>query len=59
MFWHLLDQVIMRKGLIDYFEFDRLNIISEINGDSMLKEDGSINGDRFSDHLPLTFSMNI
>lgn len=26
---------------------------------SMLKEDGSINGDRFSDHLPLTFSMNI
>ena len=59
MFWHLLDQVIMRKGLIDYFEFDRLNIISEINGDSMLKEDGSINGDRFSDHLPLTFSVNI
>ena len=59
MFWHLLDQVIIRKGLIDCFEFERLNIISEIKGNSMLKNDGSINRDIFSDHLPITFSMNI
>ena len=38
LFWHLLDQVLIRKGLIDYFEDSQLDIITTIDGNSLLTE---------------------
>lgn len=58
-FWNILDQVLLRKGLINYFDNDKLNIITKINGENLLKENGSINSEKFSDHLPITFCLNI
>lgn len=59
LFWHLLDQVLIRKGLIDRFEDSQLDIITTINGNSLLKRDGTINKEDYSDHLPLKFCINI
>ena len=59
MFWHIFDQLLLRKGLISYLNADKLNIVTRINGHCFLKEDGSINANVFSDHLPITFSLNI
>ncbi|RGK51900.1 hypothetical protein DW653_15980 [Phocaeicola plebeius] len=59
LFWHLLDQVLIRKGLIDYFEDSQLDIITTIDGNSLLNRNGSINNKDYSDHLPLKFRINI
>ena len=60
LFWHILDQVLIRKGLIDYLDYDKLNIITEINGVKLLNErTGRINSKDFSDHLPISFCLNI
>lgn len=60
LFWHILDQVLIRKGLIDYLDTDKLNIITEINGMTLLnKKNGKINSKDFSDHLPIAFCLNI
>jgi len=59
-FWHILDQVLIRKGLIDFLDSDKLNIITEINGEKLLNEKtGRINSKVFSDHLPVSFCLNI
>lgn len=51
--WHMLDQVIIRPSLINRFQFDKLEILSHINGVS-LKKGRKIT---LSDHLPLIFSI--
>lgn len=59
LFWHILDQVIIRKGLIDFLDSEKLNIITEINGVKLLNDTGRINSSDFSDHLPISFCLNI
>lgn len=58
-FWHLLDQVIIRPSLIEYFDDEQLRIITEVGNISLLKGDGTINDKDYSDHLPLKFCVNI
>jgi hypothetical protein len=57
--WNLFDQVIMRPGLIDYFDDGYLDIVTEIKGTSLLTEAGLIDARHFSDHLPIKFCFNL
>lgn len=57
--WNLFDQVLIRPQLIKAFRTDELDIITDINGNSLLTANGTINKNRFSDHLPLKFGLNI
>lgn len=60
LFWHLLDQVIIRPKLIEYFNDDGWEIITQIDGDnSLLNNNGKIDQTKYSDHLPLKFCVNI
>lgn len=55
-FWHMLDQVIISKGLFNRFLFDELKIITETSYGPLINEKGrplSI----ISDHLPLIFEI--
>lgn len=56
-FWNMFDQVLLRPNLLDFFEQDNLHIISEIDGQSLMKN-GKIDGRNFSDHLPIIISLD-
>jgi hypothetical protein len=57
--WHLFDQVIMRPEIIPIFEDNKLDIITEINDTNLLNKNGIIDKTKFSDHLPIKFTLNI
>jgi len=58
-YWHVFDQVLIRPDLIDYFEFDSLKIITEVNGFSLLTDQGKPDRHKGSDHLPIILSLNL
>lgn len=60
-FWNMYDQVMIRPELIPYFDETKLDIISTINGKSLLK---TISGytrinKEISDHLPIKFQIKL
>ncbi len=57
--WNLFDQVLIRPELIDYFDDDFLDIITNINSISLLNSSNIIDDIKFSDHLPIKFSVHI
>jgi len=58
-YWHMFDQVLIRPDLLDFFPIKSLKIITEINGISFLSGFGKPNKSKFSDHLPIIFSINL
>lgn len=59
-YWNLYDQILIRPDLLKYFDEDKLEIITEINGTSLtkrVKETTRIE-DSISDHLPVRFKLN-
>jgi len=62
-FWYVFDQVLLRPSLLDSFEHDNVEVISEIvPGDkstSLLSESGIPNTDVGSDHLPLVVGLTL
>lgn len=58
-FWNILDQVIIRPGVIDNFNFESLEIIDTLGETSLLDSNGYPNKIKYSDHLPIKFSINI
>lgn len=59
LFWHLFDQVIVRPQLMEYFNDNGLEIITQINKNQLLTSNGRIDKKKYSDHLPLKFCVNI
>lgn len=60
LFWHLLDQVVIRPKLMEYFDDDGLEIITQIDeNELLLNQNGKIDQTKYSDHLPLKFCINI
>lgn len=54
--WHFLDQVVIRPSLIEYFNFDSLNLIKgTVNFNYLNKNLTPV----LSDHLPLTCQLDI
>ena len=55
--WSMLDQVVFTKETEELFNYDSLEILTEVSGFDFLKNDGSIS-EECSDHLPIKFSLN-
>lgn len=56
-FWNIFDQVLLRPGLIEYFNEDDLQIITTFGEDlNLLKKSGLINKE-ISDHLPISCTI--
>ncbi len=58
-YWNMFDQILIRPDLLDFFQIDRVKIITEINGISLLLDSGRPSKKRGSDHLPILFSLNL
>ncbi len=55
--WSMLDQVLVRPGLIDLFH--DLTILTHDGEHSLVDVDGTPDAKRFSDHLPLLFRVGV
>jgi hypothetical protein len=58
LFWHMLDQVVIRPEESDCFPEDQLNIISSVGTVTPLAPDGTPDASVGSDHLPIVFRWN-
>ena len=55
-FWHTFDQVIIRPEMIDYFDFEQLDIITTIEG-QLLFDSAFHPQKQISDHFPIVFEI--
>ena len=58
-YWHVFDQVLLRPDLIPNMGNEVPTIITELGGESLLRASGRPNASRFSDHLPISLSLDI
>ncbi|TGK51139.1 hypothetical protein EHQ16_19345 [Leptospira kanakyensis] len=58
-FWNIYDQVLIRPDLIQNFSLDSLKIIDTIQSKPIVTKSGIPNKNKFSDHLPIYFELNI
>lgn len=58
-YWHMFDQILLRPELLYAFQNDNLQIITEIDGISLLNEFGRPNQAISSDHLPVFLKLNL
>jgi hypothetical protein len=58
-FWNMYDQVLIRPELITRFSNDDLKIIYTDGNTSFLKPSGEPDEKNFSDHLPITFKLDL
>ena len=57
--WNVFDQVLLRPSLIDNFEKENLKFIDSDGDKTLLKANGTPDGKKYSDHLPLIFTLNL
>lgn len=57
--WNIFDQVLLRPGLLDRFLNKNLKILTTDGAVSFIWEDGTPNGDVYSDHLPIWFQLDL
>jgi hypothetical protein len=58
--WNIFDQVLLRPSLIPFFEKPSLKIISQLRtGESLLDAKQIPDSNKYSDHLPIIFTLNI
>lgn len=58
-YWHMLDQVVIRPSLVKMFDFSALRIVTNINGKELRTKRGHPDETRFSDHLPVVFTLDL
>ncbi len=56
LYWHIIDQVLIRPELISQFEASSLRILDVYSGGSLTNYSGR---PKISDHLPIIFGMNL
>jgi len=59
LYWHMLDQVLIRPSLLHRFDFDALEIVTTVKGTELSREGGYPDRKRFSDHFPVVFGVNL
>ena len=57
-FWHMYDQVLLRPELIPFFDDKGLEIVTNIGSENLLSDIGIVNK-KYSDHLPIIFTLKI
>ncbi len=58
-FWNMLDQVLIRPELLDNFRVEDLEIVEFDGNISLLNSKGYPNKRKYSDHLPIKFTLAI
>lgn len=58
-FWNVFDKVILRPSIIDLLDYESLRIIEKNSIETLVNDDYSLKDEAFSDHLPITFKLNI
>lgn len=56
-FWNLFDQVLLRPDLLEHFDEDKLEIITEIGKNKKLLNSKGIINTKISDHLPISLTL--
>jgi Endonuclease/Exonuclease/phosphatase family len=59
LFWHMLDQVVLRPEECVRFPEDRIKILTTVGAVHLLAPDGTPDKTVGSDHLPLVFQWNV
>jgi exonuclease III len=59
LYWHMLDQVLIRPSLLSRFDFSVLGIVNEIRSTRLTSASGIPDRTRFSDHLPVVFGVDL
>lgn len=59
LYWHMLDQVLVRPSLVERFDFEQLKIVTTVGGVRLTRTRGTPNRTRFSDHLPVVFAVDM
>lgn len=59
LYWHMLDQVLLRPSLMDRLNINSLDIVTSIGGKQLLSSKGVPDRRRFSDHLPVIFEVDL
>jgi hypothetical protein len=57
--WNMFDQVLFRPGLLDRFRSKNLRILTTDGLVSFTWDDGTPNGDVYSDQLPIWFQLDL
>jgi endonuclease/exonuclease/phosphatase family metal-dependent hydrolase len=58
LYWHMLDQVIIRPEVISHFIYDDFRLVYKGKSFCLINSDSTINANDYSDHLPIVFSIN-
>jgi hypothetical protein len=59
LYWHMLDQVLIRPSLLKAFDFTALEIVTTLGETMLTKTNGYPDEARFSDHLPVVFALDL
>ena len=57
-FWNTFDQVLLRPGLLPFYDSSRLVVPDHVDGRPILRHEGK-DGDGLSDHLPVVIGLSI
>jgi hypothetical protein len=59
VFWHMLDQVVLRPQALYMFSEKSLRVLTEAGNTSLLTKNGLPDEKNVSDHLPVLFKLNL
>lgn len=59
LYWHMLDQVLIRPSLLNRFDYSALDIVTAIRSTELTGARGTPDRTRFSDHLPVVFGVDL
>jgi len=57
-YWHMLDQILVRPSILEYFDNNNLEVITS-NGGASLMKDGRPHSKIYSDHLPILLRIDL
>ena len=58
LYWHMLDQVVVRPDVVPMFDHDGLRIVTSLGADSFVTDSGVPDRRTASDHLPVVFRID-
>ncbi|MXY20955.1 MAG: hypothetical protein F4Y49_06425 [Dehalococcoidia bacterium] len=58
-FWHTIDQVLLRPALVECFDPERMTVLTDVEHDSLLRDNGRPDTINASDHLPIFFRLEL